>query len=360
MKGEVVYYYAFDVANEVIAARVSKVMGQCPEPLTVRLKHAAPKDVAFHRPLAVPGPALASSLGGQPVGVEVHVFDVGVVNVVFRVAFDLPGLAELKSFHHPILENGRSLDGVAADLCAEVCRDLDGALARPSAPPEPEAYTVFRLNDIGADADATGWFAAERPAIAGLLNGLDAGRLSEAQIAETLRIHWSLERDDLVVIDWDAALVVDLSDQAEDVLYVLEVANLQLDEFRTMDQALDRYLNQAYRDLERGGAVTLFGSASPVLRKLRLFRVDLTKLADEVTNITKFVGDWYLARVYLGARERFHLDRWRGSVETRLAQLDQLYGVAQSELYERRLLWLEFVIVLFFAIDLIALFCWRR
>jgi hypothetical protein len=221
-------------------------------------------------------------------------------------------------------------------------------------------YTAFCLSELGDGADAAAWLAGRRRPAAGLLAGLDPDRLSEAQIAETLRLSWSLEFDDLIVIDWDAALVVDLTGPVEDVLYVLEVANLQLEEFRKMDEALDRYLNRAYDDLERRSGVSLFGSPLAVLRKLRWFRVDLTKLADEVTNITKFVGDWYLARVYLGARERFHLDRWRGSVERRLAQLDELYSVARAEVFERRLLWLEILMAVFFAIDLVAILWWRH
>jgi hypothetical protein len=88
---------------------------------------------------------------------------------------------------------------------------------------------------------------------------------------------------------------------------------------------------------------------------LRRFRVDVAKLADEVTHITKFFGDWYLARVYLGARDRFYLDQWRASVEQRLAQLDKLYSVVHTEVNEQRMLWLEAIIVIFFAIDLLIL-----
>jgi hypothetical protein len=82
----------------------------------------------------------------------------------------------------------------------------------------------------------------------------------------------------------------------------------------------------------------------------------VTKLNDEVTHITKFFGDWFLARVYLGARDRFYLDQWRASVEQRLGQLDKLYSVVHSEKNERRMLWLEAIIVIFFAIDLVVLF----
>ena len=45
----------------------------------------------------------------------------------------------------------------------------------------------------------------------------------------------------------------------------------------------------------------VFGGANKTLRHLRRFRVDVAKLTDEVTHITKFFGDWHLARVYLGA-----------------------------------------------------------
>lgn len=121
-----------------------------------------------------------------------------------------------------------------------------------------------------------------------------------------------------------------------------------------MDRRLDAYLDRAYEDLERR-SLPMFGAASKTLRHLRRFRVDVAKLADEVTHITKFFGDWYLARVYLGARDRFYLDQWRSSVEQRLAQLDKLYSVVHAEVNEQRMLWLEIIIVIFFAFDLVIL-----
>ena len=184
--------------------------------------------------------------------------------------------------------------------------------------------------------------------MAGLLTETAADQLSEAQVTEVLRIQRSFENTDLAVIDWDAALVVDLTGYVDDVLYALELANLQLEEFRVMDRRLDTYLDRAYEDVERR-PMPLFGRANKMLRHLRRFRVDVAKLTDEVTHITKFFGDWHLARVYLGARDRFYLDQWRASVEQRLAQLDKLYSVVHTEVNEQRMLWLEIIIVIFFA-----------
>ncbi len=152
---------------------------------------------------------------------------------------------------------------------------------------------------------------------------------------------------------FDVANEIRLDRAAEDVLFVLELANLQLEEFRWMDRTLDRYLEHAYGDLcqRRWG----FGIGTSVLRSLRQLRIDLTKLADEVTHITKFVGDWHLAHVHLLARERFHLDQWRASVDQRLGELDRLYTLTRGDLHDRRMLWLEVIIVIFFAVDLLIL-----
>ena len=97
-----------------------------------------------------------------------------------------------------------------------------------------------------------------------------------------------------------------------------------------------------------------------ILGALRQFRVDVTKLNDEVTHISKFFGDWHLARVYLGASERFYLDHWRKSVEDRLSQLDNLYSVVNSDVSNQRMMWLEIIVVIFFAIDLWAILFFKK
>jgi hypothetical protein len=355
MKGEVVYLYAFDVAGEIITSRVREILSEKPFPFEIRMDRTLPKDMPLYKPLAIAPHPLAAKLHGTPVRLLIRIYDVGVVTVMMRVAFESGTLGSLTGFHNPTLDNGLTLDTVAMKLCAEVCDNLENCLVgRTEFPPAPEAYTAFCLGELDGAEDANVWLAGQRRELAGLLTETAPEQLSEAQVSEVLRIQRSFENTDLVVIDWDAALVVDLTGYMDDVLYALELANLQLEEFRVMDQRLDKYLDRAYEDLERR-PLWLFGAANKVLHQLRRFRVDVAKLTDEVTHITKFFGDWHLARVYLGARDRFYLDQWRASVEQRLAQLDKLYSVAHAEVNEQRMLWLEFIIVIFFAIDLLIL-----
>jgi hypothetical protein len=354
MKGEVIYLYAFDVANEIATARVQEILSEKPVLFEIRMDRTLPKDMPLYKPLAVEPRSFTARLRGAPVRLLIRIYDVGVVTVMMRVPFAAGAIGDLMVFHNPRLENGEALDDVASKLCSEVCAELKDVMAGSTEIPSPEAYTVFCFTELNGAGDVNQWLAGHRRDIAGLLSETGAEKLSETQVSETLRIQRSFENTDLVVIDWDAALVVDLTGYVDDVLYALELANLQLEEFRMMDRRLDTYLDRAYEDLGRR-RLPLIGGAGKVLRHLRWFRVDVAKLTDEVTHITKFFGDWYLARVYLGARDRFYLEEWRASVEQRLAQLDKLYSVVHSQVNEQRMLWLEIIIVIFFAVDLLLL-----
>jgi hypothetical protein len=359
MKGEVIYLYAFDVANEISTSRVQEVLSEKPFPFEIRMDRTLPKDMPLYKPLAIEPPPLNACLLGSPVRLLIRIYDVGVVTIMMRAAFETDDLASLMPFHNPKLENGELPADVAARLCAQVCEGIKNLMIGPTDFPAPEAYTVFCFTDLDGATDVNLWLGERRREVAGLLTETPEEKLSEAQVTEVLRIQRSFENTDLAIIDWDAALVVDLNEYIDDVLYALELANLQLEEFRVMDSRLDKYLDHAYEDLDRR-PLPMFGRANKMLRQLRRFRVDVAKLTDEVTHITKFFGDWHLARVYLGARDRFYLDQWRTSVEQRLAQLDKLYSVAHSEMNEQRMLWLEITIVIFFAIDLVILLLVRR
>jgi hypothetical protein len=359
MKGEVVYLYAFDVADEIVTTGLVELLHKRCFPYAPRSDQALPRELPLYKPLAIEPEPLSEGPGGGPIHVLVRIYEVGVVTVAMRVGFDARTVEELMPFHRLTLNNGKTLDKLAQELCSAACAELGERTIRSALPSAPEAYTAFCLTDLDEAQDAGAWLEEQRRAVAGLLSEWDPTRLSEAQVNEVLRIRPSFERTDLVVIDWDAALVVDLTGYTDDVLFVLELANLQLEEFRIMDQRLDAYMNRAYVDLERRRGF-LFQTSTRLLQTFRRFRMDATKLSDEVTHISKFIGDWYLARVYLGASERFHLDAWRGSIDRRLQQLDQLYSVVQSEVSERRMLWLEIAVLVLFLVDVLGVFLFKR
>src|SRR5205814_4812115 len=93
--------------------------------------------------------------------------------------------------------------------------------------------------------------------------------LSQQEAEESSGKYYSYYENDVVVIDWDAALIVDEPKNFDEVLYIMELANLQLAELEAYDRILDDAVERAYRDLSakrfRGRALKTTG----VQRELR-------------------------------------------------------------------------------------------
>ena len=77
----------------------------------------------------------------------------------------------------------------------------------------------------------------------------DIDHLSKQEADESTGRFLSYYERDLVVVDWDAALIIDEPQNFEETLYVMELANLQLAELEAYDRILDDSLERAYRDL---------------------------------------------------------------------------------------------------------------
>ncbi len=354
MKGEVVYFYAFDVANEIAISKVHEILANRPVPFEINTDHTIPKDIPLYKPISIELPSLNVLENGQPIRTLVHVYEIGVISIMLRIVFEKKDFGDLIHYHKPTLNNGKTLNQVAKDICQQAFDSLKQVLLQPNTISEPEAYTSFCITDIGSKTDLSDWISKKRERITELLTENKPGVLNDMQVNEVMRLQRAYSSTDVTIIDWDAAFVVDLSGYVEDVLYVLELANLQLEEYLVLDKRLDNYLNKSYDDIKYNRIRP--GTSTKILRKLRTLRVDVTKLNDEVTNITKFSGDWYLARLYLCAKERFHLNQWRNSVETKIKQLDDVYTVIQNEINNLRMVSLEIIIVVFFAIDLLLRF----
>ena len=77
------------------------------------------------------------------------------------------------------------------------------------------------------------------------MSGSRRNPLSPDEVREATRLSLSYTPSDLVVLDWAAGVVADL--ECADTLQVIEFANVQLLEFRHIDDRLDDRLEAAYR-----------------------------------------------------------------------------------------------------------------
>lgn len=358
--GEVVYIYAFDVAYDTARQPIRELWGQPVAQFAMDASKRSPRHLFFYKPQMVRLPPMERIGPHGLVRIErvVKILPVGAISITIRVPFSVNRVEDLVDYHDLEFRNGVLQDEVR-DLAEELRRELAPYLIRPVIQLAPEeAYTVFCIKSplVTADGpaiDTETWLQSQRRAVASLLTQEpNVDQLSGQEADESTGRYLAYYKQDLVVIDWDAALIIDEPENFDETLYVMELANLQLAELEAYDRILDDSLERSYRDLSERRSRT----RSNILRELRDIRIDLARFNDELSNITKFFGDWHLARVYENISARFHLSDWHRSIDGKLKTLDDLYQLLKHDQNNRWMLILEATIVLLFVIDLIILF----
>ena len=365
--GEVVYIFAFDVAYEMLRQPIKTLRGQPVAQFAVDASKRSPRQIFFHRAQMVRLQPQERFGPSGPIRIErsIKVLPVGAISITIRVPFSVDSISGLVALHDLRFSNGQYLSDEVRQLAEEVRNELAPYCVRPNAQlSNEEAYTVFCLhaplkNAAGVQTSAEDWLSAHRREVASLLTEEpDPTHLSSQEAEESTTRYFSYYDRDLVVLDWDAALLIDDPPLMDETLYIMELANLQLAELEAYDRLLDDAVERAYRDLG-SRRLTRWKGAS-IQRDLREIRVDLARLSDELLNITKFFGDWHLARIYQGLASRFHLADWHRTIDEKLKTLDDMYQILQQDRNNRWMLVLEFTIVLLFVLDIVLLFFGRK
>jgi len=357
-RGQVVYMFSFDIAYEMGREPITQLLGQKVEQFKVDPSKRNPKHPFFFRPQMVRLPLVTGMGPNGPVELErvIKILPIGAISITVTVPFEAERLDHLVDFHDLQLAE-RPLHCEVRELAERIYVELRPFLIKPAEYlAEEEAYTVFCLETASVlpapEQRAEDWLNTHRREVAALLaQEPDPEKLSDQEANESTNRYLSYYQNDLIVIDWDAALVIDEPKDFPELLYVMELGNLHLAELEAYDRLLDRALERSYRDL-RGGR----GRRRDMLFLLREIRVDLARFGDELSNITKFIGDWHLARIHEAISSRFHLTEWHKTLDDKVRILDNLYQLLQHDRSNRLMLILETTIVLLFIIDLLAIF----
>ncbi|NLH17308.1 MAG: hypothetical protein GX455_12080 [Phycisphaerae bacterium] len=357
--GQVVYIYAFDIAYELKDKPPDCVLGIPATDYTILQTRRSPRQRFFYRPkqIVLPPQTCQLPVGTANISTHVLVFGIGAISIQYRVPFEVDHLEQLIACHD-LKVDLQPLEQRAIELARRIQADLHDHCIRPTSTLDPEPYTLFCIDELPVSPDREGMTAEQwlrdhvRP-VAGLLTEeSDITNLSQQEAEESTSQYLSYYNNDLAVMDWDAALVIGQGDTLGDILHVAELANVQLAELKAYDQALDMSLEQSYRDL----SVWKTHTNVAIRRNLREIHVDMARLTDELENITKFFGDWHLARIYGALSNRFHLAEWHRILDNKLKTLGDLYQILQQDRNNFWMVILETTIVLLFILDLLLLF----
>ena len=344
--------FAYDAARSIDLDAAERRILESTQRDTIKHRRRAPSYFEYQpAPLRVTQETEALRIGkftARP-SVDLVVYDFGAVAVIY--ALPLEGeFANLLDLSAELYDNELLLAD-SRQRVGQLVNDLGNAAAQANLAPVVEDYVIFHIESFDSSFDAGRFCSGNGHRIAQILRA-EQQRLSDQEVEDALSARIAFGVDDVTIVDWNAALLVDR--EGDDVRAVLEFANVELLEMRYLDQKLDRALDAAYETLSKRpwSLPRLAGYYGADLRRVAELQVDNAILFEGVNNTLKLLGDQYLARLYRLVNRRFHLDEWDASILRKLETLESIYEKISDQAANRRMEILEWVIIILIAFSI--------
>jgi len=363
--GSVVLYRLYDVGYEIDLERALDFLATTTgerEALRLKLEQRRKTEAQAIR---IKNPPITISIGNEELNaggrraaarVSARIFDFGVISL--RLRCEIPGALAWSAFaaFGDAAELSRAARPAFDRRIRELTDRIAPAVVRPDIAPVSEDYVVYRITKLEDGAGQALPASALRDLdVAPLL--LNEDRPISEQARKELLPHWfSYYPDDLAVITWNTALVLDPMEGESDIQLIMEFANAQLLELRYYDALLDAELPRMYDRIERArkGPGALLGRRyAPVLTELQTLVADSTEIVERTQNALKVTDDIFLARVYGAALELFRERAWRAGIEHKLGIIHQTYAMLNAESMAVRNEVLEIAVILLIVIEIV-------
>lgn len=370
-RGRIICYRIFDVADELVlaeaedlllraqVARASMVMRPPPLRKTGALAVAAVPlhvDVGTRRVVL---PEIERSLLSH---VSVNLFDYGKISVVFEIPIRQgTPLDEMRPVCQELYESS-VLTKMAEEECAGYVDRVKSALRHHFAEAENtasdrtrmESFTIIFIEELENKPlakDILAW-----PGLPKLIIGESAERLlGEKQTGDTLQHTDGYLDNDLVVIDWNSAFVLEPS-ASRDIPDILEFSRSMLLQLLVYDDQLDLELRKIYQEFSkrRVGLTSILSTRySKLARDVSARLVEVTEFNERIEKSFRVIGDYYLARIYRTAVNRFGIPVVRESISRKHELVEKVYDMLKGEVELLRGQAMELTIVLLILFEVV-------
>ena len=352
-KGFVTLFYCFDAGYEIRLTGLDKIRGKTARQSLLTYKRLTPPYIQYKVPplLIRIGKRKAVIEGREfTITIDAKVYDFGVITIRFMLP--ISGTIDQLDQLSTLLTENVVLRKKAITEFQKIRSDILQSVVNPrkDAEKDLEDYAIFTIQTFDQSINATDLLKDYRLELAGILR--EEKGLSQSEIDDALKNPLSYRKNDLVLIDWNGAFILD-PEASYDVPDVIEWALIQLLELRLYDQMLDEIIDDAFDAL--GPVKYRVFPISKTLKNLSRMKLDISEIIDRLVYNLKLIGDLYLAKVYETASTRFYLESWKTAIRQKLATLESIYSELWTRIQTSRMVVLEAAIVVLFIIDIILI-----
>jgi hypothetical protein len=352
-KGQVIAFFAFDIGYEIDLAQLSRLTAAVPAQPISRKKQTPPY-LQYTKPPHILHLGAASALQATAGTIQATAFDFGAVSLAYCWSIK-PGLPldALPQLSRALYE--RSLERHALETIEQLLQQISPAVTRPGLAGLVEDYYLFLIEELNQECSAEAFLNQHRAMLAQTLR-FETTPLSQAQQTDALSQSIAYYQNDLVLLDWNAAIIYDRD--YEDTASVLELLNIELLEARYIDERLDTRITD-YSKLIRQRSEWPFPFRTPykqTIQELTELRIESSLLAERVENSLKLIGDLYLARLHTAAAQRFYLHEWERIIAHKLEIISEFYQLLTDRVRTAQSQTLELIVILLILVELVLAF----
>lgn len=353
-KGKILVYRVYDIGSEIDLEKVEALFED------KKLKERFKLDRKHNMSLII---------SRSPVSIQLGVFDLKLVDKIVpseliakvwhfgtvSLCFQIP-MEENISWEELVktaswLEKDQGIEIFAKEKAKLFQSDIKGAIPVLSEWETYEDYVTYFVQELSG-FHGTLSTLPEKVDIPALILAESREILSDSTKKNILENTFQYSKDDLVVVDWNSALVVE-PNGSFDVPLVIEFALNQLLEMRYYDEMLDQRLNTLYNEVV-GKKKGLFSNKySQLAEDAGQIYLEISEIVENVENSFKTVGDFYLATIFRATSKRFRFDDWQKSINEKLSNLAEVSKLLHSEVSVQRSHILEVVIIILIAIEVV-------
>lgn len=354
-KGTILVHRVFDIGGEITLAKAEQLLSSDSGP---RLKFATDTRKA----IIIKDSPLKADLGEEtldlpsgklPLRIFARLWNYGVISITLEIPMPA-GIAWEKLVKTASeLETSDELDLIAVSRKDALKKRIMPAVCNPAEWDIYEDYITYIVEKAQGIENPREFI--KKVDVAALILAEDKERLSEESRSFILESAIQYSSSDLAIIDWNSAILIEPEGQ-RDVADVIEFSLTHLLEFRYYDEMLSRKLDELYDTMEqkRESVANIFRNfyadiAEDSSRKY----MEFSEFVGRVENSLKTVGDPYLAVAFRAAALEFHFDDWRKSISRKMETLAQISQILHGEVNTRRSHWLEIIIIVLIAIEVI-------
>lgn len=357
VSGSILIYRLYDVAWDIDLRKVEERVREYRRQSIDRKRFSKAFEFA-NPPLSLKLRTFEKNLSGNqyPVNTYAKAYDYGVLSIIFEIPVKEIGLTDFealtKNVEDPFKEDfPKELD--------RLVEDLGNALHQLNRSRFEEDYIVYYLKQLTPEKTARDFRTL---CDIGSLLLYEEGESPPSQETkeELLSFSFSYSDNDLVVLSWDKAIVIEPSGSM-DIPDLLEFANAQLLELRVYDDMVDRELDSINERIMTQVSPSIWKIKRYEALAARVMRTvtDLTGITEKIDNSLKVTEDVYYARIYTSALSLFKVRQWETNIERKINIASRVYDMLYREIANRRTELLELIIVILILIE-IVLFVMRK